>query len=160
MNGAMRLLRPEDLAWAHALNQAHAVELSSETPEAFAARVERACVALAAGNDLGFLLAYNQKPAEISANFDWLAERVTDFVYIDRVVIAGHARGHGLARRFYEALFGFAAGLGAARITCEVNLDPPNPASDAFHEALEFREIGQNRLETVGKTVRYLAREL
>ena len=39
---------------------------------------------------------------------------------------------------------------------CEVNCDPPNPVSDAFHAALGFREIGRARIVERSKTVRYL----
>jgi predicted GNAT superfamily acetyltransferase len=37
---------------------------------------------------------------------------------------------------------------------------PPNPASDAFHAALGFAEVGSARLFDGMKTVRYLARPL
>ena len=46
---------------------------------------------------------------------------------------------------------------GHARVVCEVNSDPPNPASDAFHAALGFAEVGQAVLATQGKVVRYLS---
>jgi predicted GNAT superfamily acetyltransferase len=42
-------------------------------------------------------------------------------------------------------------------ICCEVNLDPPNPASDAFHASLGFHEIGSAAMSN-GKVVRYLTK--
>jgi predicted GNAT superfamily acetyltransferase len=45
-------------------------------------------------------------------------------------------------------------------IVCEVNLDPPNPASDAFHAALGFAEVGTAVIDNGDKTVRYLSRRL
>jgi predicted GNAT superfamily acetyltransferase len=41
-------------------------------------------------------------------------------------------------------------------VCCEVNSDPPNPLSDAFHAALGFREVGRAFLPDRGKSVRYL----
>jgi hypothetical protein len=43
-------------------------------------------------------------------------------------------------------------------IGCEVNSDPPNPASDAFHERLGFAEVGRAALPGGTKLVRYLSR--
>jgi hypothetical protein len=45
-------------------------------------------------------------------------------------------------------------------VVCEVNSDPPNPASDAFHAAMEFSEVGRAAIHHGSKTVRYLARVL
>ena len=45
-------------------------------------------------------------------------------------------------------------------VVCEVNREPPNPASDAFHAALGFSEVGLAAIHGGSKTVRYLARAL
>lgn len=42
-------------------------------------------------------------------------------------------------------------------VCCDVNLDPPNPASDSFHAGFGFAEVGRARLAS-GKQVRYLVR--
>jgi uncharacterized protein len=44
-------------------------------------------------------------------------------------------------------------------VGCEINLLPPNPASDAFHARMGFVEVGAAQLAN-GKTVRYLERAL
>ena len=75
------------------------------------------------------------------------------------MLVAEAARGQGLARAFYEDLFTRASAAGHTCVGCEVNYDPPNPASGAFHEKLGFRQIGEARLEN-GKGVRYLMRPL
>jgi len=45
-------------------------------------------------------------------------------------------------------------------VVCEVNLDPPNPVSDAFHATLGFAEVGHQALQGTSKTVRYLSKNI
>lgn len=142
-----------------ALNNAHAAELSFLTPERFAALIEKAFLACRIGEADALLLAFDQAADYDSPNFLWFRERFGRFVYVDRIVVADEARGRGLARTLYERLFDRARAAGHARVVCEVNADPPNPASDAFHAALGFVEVGSARLPG-GKTVRYFERRL
>jgi uncharacterized protein len=132
------------LAAILALNAAHEVETS---PLDYAALVEMLDSAFhsateAAGRD-GFLIAFDQDAPYESPNFLWFKARYDRFVYVDRIIVAEHARGRGLARALYEGLFDRARAAGHERIVCEVNLDPPNPGSVAFHAALGFAEVGQ-----------------
>jgi uncharacterized protein len=138
-----------------ALNAAHEVETS---PLDHAALAEMLATAFhsgteAAGRD-GFLIAFDQDAPYSSPNFLWFKTRYDRFVYVDRIIVAEHARGRGLARAFYEGLFDRARANGHQRIVCEVNLDPPNPGSIAFHTALGFVEVGQALLSN-GKQVSY-----
>ena len=89
-----------------------------------------------------FLLAFDQDAHYDSPNFLWFRARYPRFVYVDRIVVAIAARGRGYARRLYDDLFEHAAAAGHDRVVCEVNTQPPNPASDAFHAALGFVEVG------------------
>ena len=143
----------------HALNEAHAVELSSVSEETLAAMIAGAFLALgdAAGDAL--LIAFDERAAYDSPNFLWFRERFARFVYVDRVVVAATRRGEGLALKLYERLFAAAQALGHDRVVCEVNFDPPNPASDLFHERLGFSEAGRTVLAN-GKGVRYLMKAL
>ncbi len=70
-----------------------------------------------------------------------------------------HARKHGLARTLYADAFAVARARDLPVVCCEVNIDPPNPASDAFHAALGFSETGRAYLPARNKTVRYLVRK-
>ncbi|HJV43881.1 GNAT family N-acetyltransferase, partial [Caulobacter sp.] len=125
-----------------ALNNDHAVELSWLAPERLIRLVSEAFVARRAGVADALLLAFDQDADYDSVNFLWFRERFPRFVYVDRVVVSDAARGRGLARRLYNDLFAAARAAGHARIVCEVNSDPPNPASDAFHAALGFAPVG------------------
>ncbi len=153
-----RLLPLEPSAALLALNNIHAVELSWLEPERFAAMVAMAFWARQVGTDDAFLIAMDQDAAYDSPNFLWLRARYERFVYVDRVVVADHARGRGLAQRLYADLFAAAAMAGHARVLCEVNSAPPNLASDRFHLAQGFIEIGSAEILGGEKTVRYLMR--
>jgi len=150
-------LAPHD-GWALALNNAHAVELSWLDAPRFGELVQCAFLACRIA-DRAFLLAFDQDARYDSPNFLWFRARYRRFVYVDRVVVAPEARGCGHARRLYAALFDRARRAGHDAIVCEVNREPPNPASDAFHRALGFEAVGRADLPG-GKSVRYLRRGL
>lgn len=90
-----------------------------------------------------FLLGFRKDADYDSPNFLWFNERFDDFVYVDRVVVAPTFRGQKLADLLYDDFARFARERGIARITCEVNVEPPNPVSLRFHERRGFREIGR-----------------
>jgi uncharacterized protein len=138
-----------------ALSALHEVETSPLTRETLTAMLGNAfhSASAAAGRD-GYLIAFDQDGDYHSINFTWFKDRYARFVYIDRVVVAAHARGKGVAREFYEALFAHALGAGHYMIGCEINLDPPNPGSLSFHGAMGFAEVGQAQLGP-GKLVSY-----
>lgn len=143
-----------------ALNNAHAVELSWLEPERLAHLVAQAFLARRVGVADALLLTFDQDADYDSPNFLWFRERYPAFVYVDRVVVADSARGRGLARALYDDLFAVAEAAGHERIVCEVNSDPPNPASDAFHAALGFVPVGTAAIHGGKKTVTYLERRL
>jgi predicted GNAT superfamily acetyltransferase len=107
-----------------------------------------------------FLIALEQGADYWSPNFHWFREARERFVYIDRIIVADSARGQGIARLLYEDLFEKAKAAGHHRIVCEVNLEPPNPASEAFHRALGFASVGQASIHNGAKIVCYLEKEL
>jgi predicted GNAT superfamily acetyltransferase len=151
-------LRAVDADWALALNAAFVEKLSPLTPARFEALRRAAFLAARAGDRAGFLLAFDEAAAYDSPNFLWFRERWPRFVYVDRIVIDPAARRGGHARALYAALFARAAASGRALVGCEVNSEPPNPGSDAFHVALGFRPAGEAALGD--KRVRYLVREV
>ena len=102
---------------------------------------------------LAFLLAFAPGAPYDSVNYRWFASRFGDFLYIDRVVVAPEARRLGLASSLYRDLFGMARRLGLGRVVCEFDVDPPNPASEAFHRRFGFVELGRQRVAEGGKLV-------
>jgi predicted GNAT superfamily acetyltransferase len=142
------------------LNNAHARELSWLEPEQLEDLIEQAFLARRIGKIDAFLLALDQDARYSSPNFQWFRTRYRRFVYVDRVVVASSARGRGCARRLYGDLFEHAIRVGHAHIFCEVNKIPPNPASDAFHAASGFVEVGTASVHGGSRTVRYLSHTL
>ena len=164
---ALQSIAPADISNGNALaktllalNNAHAQELSWLEPERLQHLVSQAFLARRIGDLDAFLLAFDQDADYDSPNFLWFRERYPRFVYVDRVVVAASARGRGHARRLYRDLFEQASKAGHACVVCEVNISPPNPASDAFHAALGFVEVGSASVHAGSKTVRYLSRGL
>lgn len=139
-----------------ALNNAHAVELSLLDSAGLERLVGAAFVARRVGLADALLITFDQDADYDSPNFLWFRDRYERFVYVDRVVTAEAARGRGLARALYGDLIAQARAAGHQLIVCEVNADPPNPASEAFHRGLGFEPVGEALLSN-GKTVSYLA---
>ncbi len=149
-----RAITDADLPALLALNNTHAQELSWQEPPAFARLLAQACFARTCGDAQALLIALDQDADYDNPNFAWLSARFPRFVYIDRVVVDARARGKGLARQLYAALAEHARRLGHERLVCEINADPPNPGSVAFHEQLGFTPVGEALLAN-GKTVTY-----
>jgi len=144
-----------------ALNNAHAIETSRLTQDQLVALRAKAFVA--AGVERGtaaFLIALEDTAAYESPNFAWFKARFDRFVYIDRIITAPHARSRGLARALYLHLFQRAAAAGHVRVVTEVNAEPPNPVSDAFHAALQFEPLERHAVPSYGKVVTYLVKRL
>jgi hypothetical protein len=107
-----------------------------------------------------FLIALEHTAPYENPNFMWFKSSRESFVYIDRVIVSVSARGQGIAKALYEDLFVTAHQAGHERVVCEVNIEPPNPASQAFHVAMGFEYIGQATIRNGTKTVRYFEKKL
>lgn len=94
------------------------------------------------GQVVAFLIALESGADYDSPNYQWFNRDRSDFVYVDRVVVSSQQRGRGYASKLYDELFGFARERGLHQVVCEYNLEPPNPASRAFHASYGFSEVG------------------
>jgi uncharacterized protein len=139
------------------LNRRNVIALSKLDRVTLGHLISEAFQATFIGNGDAFLLAFDQDAKLSSPNFHWFRAHYGRFIYVDRVVVSEHARAKGLARLLYQDLFDAARSAGQKMVTCEVNVEPPNPVSDAFHAAFAFEEVGRDWLES-GKLVRYLVK--
>jgi len=114
-------------------------------------------VAVGPAGVIGFMLAFTDGSDYDSANYGWFACRFKRFLYLDRMVVAASLRGCGVGHAFHAAAEEYAVVAGLAWIVGEIDLDPPNPKSLAYHERLGFIEVGRQTLPS-GKTVSMRAR--
>lgn len=149
---APRAVSPADHAALLSLNNAYAIELSWQEPEQFDTLLATAWHTATIGDCEALLVAFDQNAPYDNPNFNWLKARFPTFVYIDRVVVA--TSGKGYARALYDELRAAAVKAGHERLVCEINVEPPNPGSVAFHEKMGFKEVGRATLAN-GKTVAY-----
>lgn len=112
------------------------------------------------GEIAAFLLAFREGAPYESPNYLWFAERYPEFLYIDRIVVAPAHRGARLGSALYDDVIAFATASGAPWLTCEFDVEPPNPASMKFHERMGFAEVGTQRLGGGKKRVSLQARAI
>jgi len=107
----------------------------------------------------GFLIALTPEADYDSPNFAWFRDRYAQFLYIDRIVIAGAHRGAGLGRIFYADVQSFAEPR-VPRLACEVQVASGSNAVLLFHGSFGFHEVGQHVLPDSRGRVSLLTKEL
>jgi uncharacterized protein len=150
-----RAARQSDFAAILALNLESEHFLSPLSPTKLGRLAGEAAVfQVATAEDLmaGFLLGFGPQADYDSPNFLWFKARYQTFLYVDRIVISEKFRGQQLASGFYERLEMHAVAHGVGRVVCEVNLEPPNPASLRFHEKRGFVEVGRQSIPSNEKS--------
>jgi predicted GNAT superfamily acetyltransferase len=139
----LRPIASADRADVLALNERN-VELLAPMDETrlleLQAAADTAAVIEVDGGFAGFVITFGAGAAYDGENFGWFTDRFNDFCYLDRVVIHEDFRRRGLGTRVYD---GLETSCGRPLFALEVNLDPPNDASLAFHQARGFTEVGQ-----------------
>ncbi len=162
-SGTTPLLRPvtdADVADVLALNEANVEMLAPMDAvrlaqlQAWALRVD---VIDVEGAFAGFVITMGPGTDYDSENYRWFSARYGNaFHYLDRIVLADSFRRLRLGSAVYDVVEADAAAAG--RLTLEVNAEPPNPASLAFHTGRGYAEVG--RLGSPGKTVALMAKRL
>lgn len=157
--GVLRAIRDEDIDDVLRLNHDH-VDLLSPLDAGRLAELRgwatRADVIVCDGQTAGFVLVFRHGTAYDSDNYRWFHDRFDSFDYLDRIVIDDRFRRRGLGSAVYDEVEAAASRFG--RLTLEVNVDPPNRPSLAFHESRGFRELGQRG--EPGHRVSLMAKEL
>ncbi|RNL60841.1 GNAT family N-acetyltransferase [Nocardioides marmoriginsengisoli] len=153
-------MTPADHAAVLSWNEAN-VELLSPLDEARLAELlawsDLGAVIGHQGVDVGFVLTFAAGSAYDSTNYRWFADRNPAFLYLDRVVVDPAVRRSGVATRVYDAIEARARSRGPV-MCLEVNLDPPNEPSLAFHHRRGYLEVGQE--EAQGHLVSLLEKQL
>lgn len=90
---------------------------------------------------VGFMIAMLPLTDYKSENFLWFKKNYDSFVYVDRIAIDQNYIGQGYGKKLYEDLASVSEG-NTNLIACEVNTNPPNPESLAFHKKIGFNEVG------------------
>lgn len=88
-----------------------------------------------------FVLVLGPRLDYDSANYRWFDRRFDDFHYLDRIVVGEPWRRRGIGGLVYDEMERLASSHG--RLTCEVNAEPPNHASLAFHTTRGYAEVGR-----------------
>ncbi len=133
-----------DLDTVLAMNAAHVELLSPLDPGRLADLrrwADRADVIVDEGQTAGFVLVFGPGTGYDSVNYRWFSQRYGDgFDYLDRIVIDDRFRRRGLASAVYDEIE--AAAVRRGRLVLEVNLEPANEPSLAFHRGRGFAEVG------------------
>lgn len=160
---SVRPYATRDLAVLHMMNNAAVPNVNALTKAELVDLVETSLMTrvVVDGDDrpVGFVLCLNEGLAYDSLNYAWVSARYDSFAYVDRVVVADDARGRGVGRVLYDATF-MELGQRRDQLLLEVNLEPPNPVSRAFHIAMGFDEVGERWTEDRAKGVVYMRRPL
>ena len=162
----LRNIDADDVPRLVAINNAAVPAVSPTDGSEFPALLALSDVAVAVvaadepKNVAGFVLAMRPGSSYDSENYRWFEGRGTDFLYVDRIVLAEESRGSGLGELLYAHVFECAEAEGRGEVTCEVNLDPPNPGSLKFHARLGFVEVGRQATKNASVFVSLLAAEV
>lgn len=152
-----------DFAEIVALNDAEVQQTSPMDFERLRALDRMSCyhkVAVADHRIAAFLLAMREQTPYVNDNYAWFAARFPRFIYVDRIVVAAAFAGMKIGSLLYGDLFCHARSLGIKVITCEYNLQPPNVASQRFHDKFGFKELGRQWVAGGAKLVSLQAKEI
>jgi len=100
----------------------------------------------------GFLIALTPGKDYQSVNYKWFEKKYDSFMYVDRIVISPIFQVKGLGTAFYNDLSNFSKRI-VPRITCEVNINPPNKESVLFHTKYGFKQVGTQFTDSGTKEV-------
>lgn len=143
----LRNLEPRDVEDVVAVNNSGYPAVPMVESSDIEALIEISSLALVAEDEnkklLGFMIAMD--PGEIyeSENYVFFEGRFTNHLYIDRIVLTPESQGLGIGSAFYERVFQKARLDGRDTVTCEVNIEPPNPGSLRFHRRWGFVDVDQ-----------------
>lgn len=155
----LRPLGPDDAEAVLALNEAVVHKLAPMDEAAYRWYLDATTLALAAEVDgafAGFTLILEPGRPYDSANYRWFAARYDAFRYLDRVAVDAAFRRTGVGSAIYDRVEAEAAAAGVP-VLLEVNEQPPNHASLAFHAGRGYQPVGTLDHDGGAKVTRMLA---
>ncbi|MBU1568726.1 MAG: GNAT family N-acetyltransferase [Proteobacteria bacterium] len=102
---------------------------------------------------IAFILALQPGTDYQSVNYQWFVERYNRFLYIDRVVVSQRVQTQGAGSALYREVLAYAKENHIPFVTCEFDIEPPNPISERFHKRFGFTEVGRQSVADGRKTV-------
>ena len=157
-----RLFLPSDIDPALELNNANAPAVGEIDRPTLEFLIEHSLYSFAIGSDTlhAFCITFAPGAPYTSVNYQWFSKKYSDFVYLDRIVVSEKMRNQSLGARLYAAVEQrMIKDRCAPLLTCEVNLNPPNPGSIRFHHRIGFHEVGRQDSKP-GLTVSMLAKKI
>ncbi len=153
----IRPITPHDIEAVLAINNDAVPAVNSLTTNELTDIInfsEKAWVVDEGDKIVGVLIVLGPGESYGSANYTWLANQFRNFCYVDRIIIADSGKRKGYGKALYLALEEHAASTGTEVLLCEVNVEPENPQSMAFHASLGWVPF-QDREHSPNKVVRY-----
>ncbi|HEX6780234.1 MAG TPA: GNAT family N-acetyltransferase [Ktedonobacterales bacterium] len=140
----IRTARQQDFAAILAINAEGQPGVSTLTHSELVSALATGAVWVAEGTAglAGYLIAYRSDAVYDGEEFAWFQSRYSPFLYIDQVAVASQQRRAAVGFQLYQKVERAAREQGVFSLVCEVNLDPPNPVSLAFHTRNDFHEVG------------------
>ena len=144
----MRTIASADLDRVRDLNQDNVPAVGDATRERLAHLVDESAIALVSeidGEITGFCIVFGRGADYDSVNYLWFMERHPSAMYLDRVAFDERFQGRGLGTEMYDEVDRIIRRdhPTATGLTLEVNIDPPNEPSLAFHRKHGFVEVGR-----------------
>ena len=142
----------ENLVECHRINQENTPEVGSRTLEGLQNSLENSEYNLCAVVDnvvVGFVISFQDTEITNSymediehKNFYEISQRVSDFLYIDRIAVDKNYRKRSIGSKLYDEVIYFAEINSISHLTAEINLLPSkNMPSFNFHEKFAFTEL-------------------
>lgn len=144
----LRDVTDADLDRVLEINQANVPAVGSATADHLRHLIAESSIALVAeidGDIAGFCIVLGDGADYDSVNYVWFMEHHHTAMYLDRVAFDERFHGRGLGSEMYAEVDRRIRRNhpGATGLSLEVNVDPPNEPSLAFHHKHGFAEVGR-----------------
>ena len=145
-------INTKNLTECHRINQENTPEVGSITLEELQNSLDNSDYNLCAVVDnevVGFVICFQDTETTNSymgdidhKNFSEISQRISDFLYIDRIAVDKNYRKKSIGSKLYNEVVNFAEMNSISYLTAEINLLPSkNTPSFRFHEKFDFTEL-------------------